>query len=905
MFAHTYDKSANSALGTVDYGLTATQSVVYIDAGFSGSYGDSKNFAFTNPTGACSATTAFFGINAFATIPDGMMHVQSGGAVCVAKGSYSDSVTLAGNPVQIIGDGNTASDTVVTGPITISVSGADSLNPLLLQNLRVSNSAGHGVSVGTGSHLAFDHVAFVGNGSAGLNLNGVSDDVVITDSLFDGNTGAGLRTASTAQVSNVSITGSTFSNNAVGIILFGASGSGNGQISNWTIDSSQFLSNANNDTNNYGAGIWIKTAGAGSAINGFSVTGSTFADNGSSNTLNQVGITVRARPNTTMAGVSICDDTFSDTATPGTQLTGINVFDETSTGGSYQPIVVCGTTTVNNLQDGISGLEQFTLHGTKPVVNITGPINVTGGGMRWNYIQLAVARSAVYVDDNFASNGNGDAVTFTHPQLNGGVPVNAVYGDNAFATISAALDRVDSGGTIYVAAGIYPETSGAGESLTISKPVTILGEQAGIDARTRADTNASVIVPGTAQAGLTLSSYQTPVVDVHSDDVTIDGFIVDADNPALTSSVDLNGADPDVAGGIYETGNNITLQNLVIRNAIFAGVAGDGPGGTGGNGGNVITRNRLTNITSPSAWGLGVLLETSFYADVTDNLMDEVRVGVQVDSENRAAPGGFMPSISGNVIHAARTGVFYNQLENVAPAFTISDNQFFAVNNSAQAGQWQGIWVETLDNAQTVVISGNTIDASALASSSRMSVGYLLNNIKSSAASTTSINGGSVSHADVGVLSTDATFYTGLVNDYLVTNVAFADIRIAAFYVEDTAEKAGTAKLTIGDGNTFTDVAHTLALAGTDPQVGFAGSQTGVADVLVRAAGVFFNTNPATGNVTYHTANASINYGIALANAGGTVDVEAGTFDENVVVNKSVTLKGPFAGIAGDDGCAG
>ena len=150
-------------------------------------------------------------------------------------------------------------------------------------------------------------------------------------------------------MSNVAINGGTvFSNNAAGIILFGASGSGNGQISNWTIDSSQFLSNDNANASAFGGGIWLKTGGAGSAINGFSVTNSIFADNGSINPLNQVGITVRARPDTTMSGVNICGNTFEETAAPGTQLTGINVFDDTANTG-YQPIVVCSSNTFSGL----------------------------------------------------------------------------------------------------------------------------------------------------------------------------------------------------------------------------------------------------------------------------------------------------------------------------------------------------------------------------------------------------------------------------------------------------------------------------------------------------------------------------------------------------------------------------
>jgi uncharacterized repeat protein (TIGR01451 family) len=368
LLARTYDKAANPALGKVDYGITPTLAIAYVDDDFIGSgYGDALNF--TSAAAACGDQTVYFGVNAFATVAQAVAQVQSGGRVCVAKGTYPAAIAIGSHPVQLIGDGNTASDTVISGAVTLSVSGASNADPLLLQNLRLSNAAGDAVGIGAASHLAFEQVAFAANGGTGLNFAGVSDDVVISGSLFDSNTGAGIRTATAAHVGHLAITGSTFSNNAAGIILFGASASGNGQITDWSIDGSQFLSNDNADATGFGGGIWLKTGGAGSAIDGFEVTNSTFADNGSSNTLNQVGITIRARPGTTMQRVFICGNTFSETSTPGTQLTGINVFDDTSNSG-YQPITVCGNNSFDGLGHSISGLEQHNTRGTEPTVDI-------------------------------------------------------------------------------------------------------------------------------------------------------------------------------------------------------------------------------------------------------------------------------------------------------------------------------------------------------------------------------------------------------------------------------------------------------------------------------------------------------------------------------------------------------
>src|SRR5690606_30853534 len=146
----------------------------------------------------------------------------------------------------------------------------------------------------------------------------------------------------------------------------------------------------------------------------------------------------------------------------------------------------------------------------------------------------------------------------------------------------------------------------------------------------------------------------------------------------------------------------------------------------------------------------------------------------------------------------------------------------------------------------------------------------------------------------------DATFYQGPVDDFVVRNVAFSDIALGAFYVEDTIEQAGTARLSIGDGNGFgANVAHQLVLAGDTPDAGFTDSQTGVDEVFVRVAG------DSLGGPAYTTANASINAGIAEANVGGTVNVEAGTFTENVALDRQVALRGAFAGTPGDDGVRG
>ena len=459
---------------------------------------------------------------------------------------------------------------------------------------------------------------------------------------------------------------------------------------------------------------------------------------------------------------------------------------------------------------------------------------------------------------------------------------------NPCLTIAYAITQSNPYDTIHVAAGLYVERSNATTNLTITKPIAIEGAQAGIDARTRSDAGATIIVPGVAEAGLGYGSYNTAVVTIASNGVSLDGLIIDADNPSIDTGLALNGADPDVSSDVFAAGNNITIQNTVLRNAIFAGIYADNTDDNNVNtpgGDNVIQLNRFTNITNPSTWGIGVYAGDNFYAQIDDNLLDQVRVGIQFAENDYAAdPGTQAPAVSRNEIHATRTGMFFNLFYSQATTWTVSDNQVFASANAQQANQWNGMQIESMQNDQTANISGNTIDGSAVLGS-RRAVGYVLNNIVSTQSTNTAIDGGTVSNVDVGVLSTDATNYTGPVNGFIVQNVTFNNATLAAFYVEDTDQITGAATLTIGPGNTYASVTHQLALSGTNASVSFSGIG-GADDVLVRAGGNYFfgiaNSNSCSTICT--VSNGSINTGIGAAEADATVYVENATFNEGVVI---------------------
>ena len=489
-----------------------------------------------------------------------------------------------------------------------------------------------------------------------------------------------------------------------------------------------------------------------------------------------------------------------------------------------------------------------------------------------------------------------------------------------FSSIQAAVDAVPAHTEILVCAGTYVEGNpAAGTNLQVGKPVVLLGAQAGIDARGRSDAEASIIVPASGNPGLSYGSFAKAVLDLWGGDITLDGFVIDGDNPAIATGVPMGAADPDVETGIWSTGDRMVLVNNVIRNLVYAGVEGYNTTTTQpGRQGNRIQRNWIHNLDTPSSWGIGVVLLWNYYADVSDNRMDAVRLGVQTNYFFKPAPVPAEARIADNAIEASRLGVYHNyhtsQGAQQASPFTIAGNVITANpavtagSSPADAAPWGGVFIQTLSAATTGTFSGNQIDGSALAGGGRTRVGYIVGSITTTQAATLAIDGGSVAGVEYGVLANDSSLFPGRVDDMQVRNVAFSDVSIAALAVEDSAlagpETVDNAvRLTVGAGNTFAaDVAHHGSLAGPNARLEFAAGVAGLDRMLVRAQGFGYRgTLPDTNGRVRMVNPGVVNAAIADASAGGVVTLEAGTFEQAVALNKSLSLLGPFAGQPGHD----
>lgn len=147
-------------------------------------------------------------------------------------------------------------------------------------------------------------------------------------------------------------------------------------------------------------------------------------------------------------------------------------------------------------------------------------------------------------------------------------PSDAACASSHFCkTIQAAINAAVSGDTINVVAGTYTE------NLTVNKSLTLTGAGQG----------ATIVYPALSAANPCVGSSlcggaASNIILVQADNVTISGFTLDGDNPALTSGIVKGGADLDARNGIITnngvvgTFNNLTVSFATVKNIYLRGI---------------------------------------------------------------------------------------------------------------------------------------------------------------------------------------------------------------------------------------------------------------------------------------------------------------------------------------------
>jgi parallel beta-helix repeat protein len=239
-----------------------------------------------------------------------------------------------------------------------------------------------------------------------------------------------------------------------------------------------------------------------------------------------------------------------------------------------------------------------------------------------------------------------------------------------YATIQAAVNAAPAGGTVRVSPGTYNEL------VTIAEPLTVLGAQAGVDARSLARGRNESIVDGQSLVG----GVRSAAFDVTANDVTIDGFTVQGEtlsDVAVGAGIVLG---PSIAGahvtddivqdnvvGLYLS-NDGSTDPAVIRHDVFA-----------------------NNNNAGDNSGRGIYTDGGVSGGLLTNVLINANTFTGNVGYGTSVPGGNPEAAVG--LEAATAGKQFN--------VTITDN--------IMAGNGKGLLVY---NASGVTFSGNLVTGS-------------------------------------------------------------------------------------------------------------------------------------------------------------------------------------------------
>jgi MBG domain (YGX type)/Cadherin domain len=384
--------------------------------------------------------------------------------------------------------------------------------------------------------------------------------------------------------------------------------------------------------------------------------------------------------------------------------------------------------------------------------------------------------ATVYVDDDWVGTTPG-----TDPDGAGPAVSFGANGD-AFATVQNGINAVDAGGTVRVYAGTYAE------DLQIDKSISLLGPNDTINPNTGSRVAEAVLHPATSNPN---PSVCTVMAYLTANNITIKGLSFDGDNPALTSGIMIGSADVDACEIIasYAGIGNVTVENNILDHSTYSAVDFyNSSGAVTSN--NYIRYNLIRNIGETTYnWGLGVLVYNNFYADITDNVLNNVRVGVQTGNFEKANTGS-TGSISNNTINAWRTGIFHNLWYSNASTITISGNTINAISSSGSV-KWNGMLLSSFQGAVNATISNNTINIGVI--TQNPAVGYNIWNTPTTAPLT--ISGGSVNGGKYGVWVNNFEGYASNASNtsIILDGVTIDGASTAGIYVLDSASNTNSA----------------------------------------------------------------------------------------------------------------
>ncbi len=454
---------------------------------------------------------------------------------------------------------------------------------------------------------------------------------------------------------------------------------------------------------------------------------------------------------------------------------------------------------------------------------------------------IRAAPTTVYVDDDWAGTTFGDDPDGIGPATS--------FGEDAFATIQGGVNGVApspvaNGGnginlpavlsTVIVYAGNYPE------AVTVGKSVIILGAKAGVDANTRfaafvsgpngpkADPMVESILTAAATAP---ASAANDTLHIMADNVTINGFVIDGNNPALAQggATVIGGINTDSrraiqtedAAGTAFAANNLTVAYNVIQNFSQRGVElinGTASNTAPATSGNLITRNLVRNF------GLdAIVMAFNAYADVTFNTVvtndypTEAGIWVQ-DFLDTGTPHTMNITDNNVTVGQDNFGGIWVNLAYLA-AVNIDNNTVNAAAGVVSGSDFTyGIYVTSLRPGTTATVSGNTVGASG----GQFDRGIALWNVGTSP-TTTTVKDGSVKNSVDGISLVDNDANFGPAGSSAAAKVSGMTVSGSQVGVMVDAAGSGASTVTMAITNS-TLSGNTAATGGGITSVGTGGS---------------------------------------------------------------------------------
>ena len=412
------------------------------------------------------------------------------------------------------------------------------------------------------------------------------------------------------------------------------------------------------------------------------------------------------------------------------------------------------------------------------------------------------------------------------------------WGINAFSNIQGAVAAVSDGGTVYVAAGTYDENLVIGKGLTLSGALS-------------SDAADIPIIDGSGTG---------VVVTIMANNVTVSGFKVQNSGivPATDAGIAIGGLSCTIENSVI-TGNTSGIalmgaksaqikDNQILQNSVYGVVLADYSGSYAT--GNTISGNTFTGNTIDGIY-VGELCDGNTIADNTisgstelhglnypDTIDDANGIYLWKSSENEITRN----TISGNV----GSGIHLKgALSNTIAGNEITDNDR------------SGIWLRNDDHyPDTGSDTINTINNNKIYDNNADGAGYQLY--------TGSYN--TVWDPDTGFIAINAENNWWGSADYAEVTAGIRDVDIDAVdYMPYYISAAMTSKI---DDVIYVDDDYTDISCG----------------------GYIWGVN----------AFSNIQGAVAAVSDGGTVYVAAGTYDENLVIGKGLTLSGALSSDAAD-----